>query len=141
MLFLNGYSNSSPEVEEPLKNNITFGILQGGGSIIGFDYERLVTDRIGLQLGAGLFGAGAGVNFHLKPEIRSSFISLAYWHQGFGDFHAQSIAGSTFVYRANKWFTAQFGLDKTLTQGPAWPTEIQQSNVILLYSIGGYIPF
>jgi len=58
------------------RNSITIGILQGGGSLIGADMEFLLTDRFGFQIGAGLVGFGGGLNYHFKPSIRSSFISL-----------------------------------------------------------------
>lgn len=67
------------------RNSITIGILQGGGSLIGADMEFLLTDRFGFQIGAGLVGFGGGLNYHFKPSIRSSFISLQYWNQGIGN--------------------------------------------------------
>jgi len=70
------------EVEK--RKSITIGILQGGGSLVGFDLEFLLTDRFGFQVGAGFVGYGAGLNYHFKPSIRSSFISLQYWNQGIG---------------------------------------------------------
>jgi hypothetical protein len=119
----------------------TIGILQGGGSLIGTDLEVLVFDRIGIQVGGGLVGFGGALNIHLKPNIRTSFISLTYWHQGVGDSYTQSAFGPTFVYRGKKWFTAQLGLGYTLEKGPAWPEDKTQPQVMLLYSIGAYFPW
>ncbi len=120
--------------------SLTLGVLQGGGSLIGGDFETLMSKQTGLQFGLGLFGIGAGINYHFKPSIHSSFLSLQYWHQGFGPSYTQSILGPTFVYRAPRWFTAQIGLGYVLEHGPAWPSSMPNSNVILLYSIGAYFP-
>ena len=122
------------------KVSLTVGVLQGGGSLLGADFEALLTDRVGFQLGAGLVGYGAGLNYHLKPGINSSFISLTYWHQGAGSTYTQSLLGPSFVYRAKKIFTAQLGLGFVLGRGPAFPSSLTQTPVILLYSIGVYFP-
>ena len=135
------YENSEQVIEEEEKVCVTVGILQGGGSLIGADLEFMPTKYVGFQVGAGFVGAGAALNIHLKPTIRSSFFSLAYWHQGFGETHAQSLVGSTFVYRSKKWFTAQLGLGVPTSKGPAWPSDMDQSPVMLMYSIGAYFPF
>lgn len=126
---------------EEKRNCITIGFLQGGGSLIGADFEFLLTDRFGIQLGAGIVGFGGGINYHLKPSIRSSFISLQYWNQGVGDAFTQNIIGPSFVYRGKRWLTGQIGLGAPLSKGPALPKDYKQSTVMLLYSIGGYIPF
>lgn len=123
------------------RSSITIGILQGGGSLIGADLEFLLTDRFGIQVGAGIVGFGGGINYHFKPSIRSSFISLQYWNQGIGDSFTQNVIGPNFVYRGKKWFTAQFGLGVPLEKGPAFPKNTEQPPVMLLYSIGAYIPF
>ncbi len=122
------------------RNSLTLGFLQGGGSIIGADLEFLITNRFGVQIGAGFVGFGAGINYHLQPSIRSSFISLQYWNQGTGDSFAQNAIGPSFVYRGKKWFTFQIGLAKTLSLGPAMPNDYKQPPVLLLYAIGVYLP-
>lgn len=129
------------DYQEPEKRScMTIGVLQGGGSLVGADFETLLSNKFGVQIGAGLFGYGAGLNFHLKPSIRSSFFGLQYWHQGFGSAYAQSVLGPTYVFRGKKWFTAQIGLGYVLGYGPAWPTSATKSPVILMYSIGAYFP-
>jgi hypothetical protein len=40
-------------------NKITVGILQGGGSIVGFDFETLISENIGISVGAGFLAYGA----------------------------------------------------------------------------------
>ena len=132
---------SQEAVEQEKKLCATFGILQGGGSLIGADLEVLAFNRVGIQAGAGFVGFGAGLNIHLKPTIRSSFVSLAYWHQGVGDSYTQSLLGPSFVYRGKKWFTAQLGLGFALEKGPKWDVNKTQPPVMLLYSIGAYIPW
>lgn len=126
--------------ETEKKTAITIGILQGGGGLVGTDFEFLLSEQLGLQVGAGLFSFGAGINYHFKPSIRSSFISFQYWNQGFGDSFVQSAVGPSFVYRGKKWFTFQIGIGKTLDKGPAFPANREQPPVMLLYSIGAYIP-
>ncbi|MEN8156386.1 MAG: hypothetical protein ABFS10_05500 [Bacteroidota bacterium] len=126
--------------EAEKRNSITIGILQGGGSIVGADFEFLVSNHVGLQIGGGFIGFGGGINYHFKPSIRSSFLSLQYWNQGVGDSFAQNAIGPTYVFRGKKWFTFQIGLGATLEKGPAAPDDFEQPPVILLYSIGGYIP-
>ena len=118
---------------------VTFGILQGGGSLVGVDAEFLATDRVGLQAGAGFVGYGAALTYHLKPELRSSMVALTYWHQGAGETFTQDALGASFIYRGKKWFTAQLGLARTLREGPAWPDSQPHPPVILLYSIGAYL--
>jgi hypothetical protein len=138
----NLFSQEEQVSEQPEKrNSITIGILQGGGSLIGADMEFLLTNRFGIQIGAGFVGFGGGLNYHFKPSIRSSFISLQYWNQGIGDSFAQNVIGPNFVYRGKKWFTAQIGLGVPLEKGPAMPDDFEQPPVMLMYSIGAYIPF
>jgi hypothetical protein len=134
------YSQVVENQDVEKKSSLTIGVLQGGGSLVGADFETLVSNNLGLQLGAGLVGFGAGLNYHFKPSIRSSFISLQYWHQGFGSSYSQSLIGPNFVYRAKKWFTAQIGFGYVLGHGPAWPSSAATPPVILTYSIGAYFP-
>lgn len=134
------YSQSSDTDSFEKTNIATVGILQGGGSLIGMDMEFRVTNKFGLQLGAGLVGFGAGLNYHLSPGLRSSFISLQYWNQGVGDSFTQNVLGPSYVFRGKKWFTFQLGLGATLSEGPALPNNYNQPPVMLLYAIGVYFP-
>jgi hypothetical protein len=138
----NLFSQTEPEMElVEERNSITIGILQGGGSLVGADIEFLLTDQFGLQIGAGLIGFGGGINYHFKPSIRSSFVSFQYWNQGIGESFSQNVVGPSFVYRGKKWFTFQIGLGVPLEKGPAMPEDFEQPPVMLMYSIGAYIPF
>ena len=121
-------------------NCLTVGILQGGGSLVGADLEILITRQFGFQLGMGYVGFGGGLNYHLKPSIRSSFLSLQYWNQGIGDSFAQNAIGGTYVFRGKKWFTFQIGLGFPIDKGPAMPDDYVQPPAMLLYSIGAYFP-
>jgi hypothetical protein len=48
----------------PLKNIFSFNIL-GTGTYIGFSYERLIKQRLNLEVGFGILGAGAGATYYL----------------------------------------------------------------------------
>ena len=122
------------------KASVSIGILNGGGSLIGLDYERLIAKKIGVQIGAGLVGFGGGINYHFKPSIRSSFISLQYWHQGFGELFVQDVLGPSFVYRGKKWLTFQIGIGSRIQQGPAFQESMGAQPIMLMYSIGAYFP-
>lgn len=129
-----------PAPVEDSKFAVTVGFLNGGGSLIGADFEIMAGDRVGLQVGAGLVGLGAGINYHLKPGIRSSMLSLQYWHQGVGDSYTQSLIGPSYVFRAKKLLTAQIGFGFALEEGPNWPEDKEQPPAMLMYSIGIYLP-
>jgi hypothetical protein len=119
---------------------MTIGILQGGGSIVGMDLEKLFPYSIGAQIGFGMVGFGCGVNWHFKPSYNSSFLSMQYWHQGLINSYKQSTLGPNFVYRGMKWFTFQIGIGFTLQEGPAYPMAMIQPPVIWTCAIGAYIP-
>lgn len=124
----------------PKNDAITIGILQGGGSLVGIDFEKMLTNHFSFQVGLGLVGFGAGINYHFKESIRSSFISLQYWNQGTGRTFAQNAIGPCYVYRAKKLFTCQLGFAKTLSKGPAWPKNRAQPDFMFTYAIGVYLP-
>lgn len=130
----------SIEMNDPFTKCFSFGFLQGGGSLIGFDIEVLLGNIVGLQVGAGIVGYGGGLNIHLKPSVRSSCISFQYWHQGLEESYTQSLFGPSYIFRAKKIFTAQIGMGFALEKGPAWPSSKTQPQVMLIYSIGIYFP-
>jgi len=136
----NLFSQTEDSIKIEKKSSITIGVLQGGGSLVGIDVETLISKRFGLQLGVGYIGFGGGLNYHFKPSIRSSFISFQYWHQGIDNSFTQSVVGPNFVFRGKKWFTFQIGLGAPLEKGQAWPEDKEQPPVMLMYSIGFYIP-
>ena len=129
--------------EEPAtidRGALTIGLLNGGGGILGADLEIMMSSRIGVQAGLGLYSYGAGINFHLEPGIRSSLMNFGYWHQGIGDSHTQTIIGPSYVYRSRKNFTSQIGLGFLIEEGPAWPSDKKHLPVMLVYSLGFYFP-
>ena len=133
------YAGESNEIVAQQRTVTTIGILQGGGSLIGADFEFLLNDHIGVQVGAGIVGFGAGLNFHFKPSIRSNFISLQYWNQGIGETFTQSVVGGTYVWRGQSWFTAQLGLGVRVATGEILKgTQYEDTNVMILYSLGAY---
>jgi len=138
LLSVNVFCQVTEEVEK--RNSITVGVLQGGGSLIGADFEIMPSKQFGIQIGAGIVGFGAGINYHVKPGARSSFLSLQYWHQGAGESFAQELLGGSFVFRGKKWLTFQGGLAFPLSLGPAMPEDYVQPAVMLMYSIRAYIP-
>lgn len=117
---------------------MSIGFLNGGGGLLGADLEILLNDRVGIQLGAGFVSYGAAINYHLKPGIRTSFVSLQYLNQGTGQNFVQNAIGPSLGYRGKRWFTYQLGLAKTLSKGPAFPIDRQQPAVMFTYSIGAY---
>jgi len=120
---------------------VTVGYLHAGGSYIGADFEYLFSKKIGLQAGIGYYGYETGLNFHYKPSVRSSFISLKYWHQGIGEKFRQDAVGATFNFRARRLIATQLGLGFPMKTGPAMADDYVVPDVMLLYSIGIYLPF
>ncbi len=140
-LSLNLFSQIEPKDNDEKWNSLTIGILEGGGSFVGFDVELMVSDHLGFQVGGGIVGFGGGINYHLKPSIRSSFLTIQYWNQGTGQSFVQNAVGPAFVYRGKKWLTFQIGLAFPLSKGPAYPSNFEQTPIMLSYAIGAYIPF
>ena len=127
------------------KQVVSIGLLQGGGGLIGVDYEMLVVDRLGFQLGGGLFSYSAGINIHSEPTINSSFLSLAYWDLGAGSEVSMRLAGMSYNYRSKEgWLNWQIGLGKVLNYTSGFEQHFRDTvdadvpSVMLIYSIGGY---
>ena len=126
------------------RTSINVGVLMGGGGLIGADLEFLLGKQLALQFGAGLGSAGGGINFHFKPYINSQFVSVQYFHQGFGENHYASYLGPMYVFRAKKIFQFGIGFGTVLSKGPGWERRWEgkdgSANVIMLYNIGLYFP-
>jgi hypothetical protein len=132
---------SQNELLKPEKTAaITLGFLQGGGSLIGLDIEKMLDKHVAVQVGLGLVGFGAAINYHPQGSIRSSFVSLQYFQQGFDSGFTQNGIGPSFVFRAKKIFSCQFGFARILSRGPAWPSNAGRPAVIATYAIGVYLP-
>ncbi len=153
------------QVESPSipTNCISIGLGNGGGSLLGIDYELIAADFIGIQGGLGfspfgegltlryqetlgLFSFGPGlsadcsINYHFRPGARSSMVGISYWYR-FGNhkddgYFVQSIIGASFVYRAPKWFTIQAGLGHSTSKYFEGDPKL-----FLLFSMGAYIPW
>lgn len=119
---------------------LTLGLFNNG-SLIGFDLELLAVNKIGVQLGAGLIGFGGSLNFHFKPKIRSSFVGLQYIHQGLGSNHVQALVGPHYTFRGKRWLTFSAGLAYRVNDGPALPSQFQDTEIMLTFNIGGYFAF
>lgn len=121
-----------------LKNSISVGLMHGGGSLLGADYERLIFRNFGGQFGFGLLAAGAGVNWHLKPEINCSFVSVQYWYQGWDGKFLQSVGSANFVYRSKKkWLTFQLGLGYRFRKGDHHIFKETKTSFLITYAVGG----
>ena len=122
-------------------NKFTVGIFQGGGSIVGFDFEQLITKNVGLSVGAGFLAYGASVHYHFKPSITSSSLAINYWHQGLGTSYVQSVFGPSYVAKLSKRFSAQLGLGGIIDKGPLFSEAYKNTNepdFLLIYSLGVY---
>lgn len=119
---------------------ISIGLMMGGGSLIGADLEYVIPNTsFGFQVGAGISSLGAGINYHLKKCANSPFVSLQYFHQGFGDSYYASWLGPMFVWRHKKLWQAGIGVGSLLEKGPQWTrqNENQQKNTAsLLFNLG-----
>lgn len=122
------------------KMSISAGFLQGGGGIVGADFEYMFSKHFSAQVGGGYISFGAGINYHFKPYINSSMVSLLYWHQGIGSSFSQAIVGPVYTFRARKVFQFQIGVGARVGKGPALNSNTANVPVMLLYSIGVYFP-
>lgn len=127
------------QADIPNRAAVNLGVLMGGGSLIGADFEYMPASRLGIQAGMGISSFGFGLNYHLKDRINSSFVTVQYWNQGFGDNHYASYIGPMFVFRAKKIFQAGIGLAAILNKGPQFKAD-SDVNAALLYNIGVYFP-
>jgi hypothetical protein len=116
--------------------SVSWGYFMGGASLFGADVEYLFAkNRWGVQAGVGLIGVGAGVNYHLKPRISSSFISVQYWNTWL--FSYMSFVGPMFTFRHKK-FQVSAGCGIAL---PVGKFAGQGGQLMPLINIGGYVPF
>lgn len=142
---------NTPPIERQYYRALTFGFLQGGGAALGIEHEEMVfaNDHYSIHYGIGLnslsfadYESGSctiGVNYHFQPNIKSSMVSLSYFHQGFKESFYMNTIGMTYIFHAKKYFTAQIGLGFPINIGPAMGDHTDKPPVVLLLSIGGYI--
>jgi hypothetical protein len=155
----NKHSLPANKKDQNLELCFTTGFMYGGGAIFGFDIERKLYNRFSFQHGRGYsatnkqesFNMGllhlgttfisysAGLNYHLKETLRSSFISFQYLSQGAIFEHKQKTAGPAFVYRGKKWFTAQVGLGYVLSKSREFEYNYNKSPFKITYAFGFYL--
>jgi opacity protein-like surface antigen len=140
LLAMLGVQAMAERVPSPKKCAISAGILQGGGGILGADFEYMFSNHFSAQAGLGFVSFGAAVNYHFKPFINSSMISLVYWNQGIGDSFSQGVVGPVYTYRAPKVFQFQIGMGARVAKGAALNPDTAKVPFMLLYSIGVYFP-
>ena len=140
MLSMFVFQANAQRVPSEKKMSIAAGVLQGGGGIVGADFEFMFSKHFSVQGGIGLTSFGAGVNYHFKPFINSSMISLMYWHQGIGNTFTEALLGPVYTYRAPKVFQFQIGLGAVVQEGPNIPESSKGMPMMLTYSIGVYFP-
>ena len=119
------------------KASVAVGFLNGGGGLIGLDFEYMLGKQISLQAGAGFISYGGAINYHFKPYINSSMLSLVYMHQGVGNNYSASWIGPAYTFRAPKIFQVSAGYGLCVGKGPAATTDYIGS---ILFTIGVYFP-
>jgi hypothetical protein len=67
-----------------LRDVKTVGILIGGITLIGFDYERRIHKNFGIHAGAGFIGFTAGVKVHVSAKPSSLFLNLSWKDSNLG---------------------------------------------------------
>lgn len=149
-LFSQETSSSVPtDGEVDLKKNaLMVGVLQGGGALLGVDYERMIAGPLGVQVGAGMIGVGAAINYHFANTVNSPAISLVWWNQGeLGSENSQQVVGLTYVFRAKGWLHGQLGLGYAYYQGDILVENYKKLmgkdpvQIMALYSIAAYFDF
>jgi hypothetical protein len=142
--FLIGISYAQDQAEEKRKlespqNAVTIGLLQGG-SLIGFDYEFRVNDRFGVQVGTGIFGFAAGVNYHFTKATNGPFLSISYKNPGFG--YMSTIGpeyGRRWFFNDNWGISLQVGYGHIVSKSDEFKKEFEKDktmNGLLTYSLG-----
>ncbi len=143
MLLLNVAVMASDNKYQGATSTNTVGFLQGGGGLIGVDYEQMVSDRWGVSVGIGLPSYGASIHYHIEPSIVSNSIALSYWNQGFEESESSRYLGLTYVFRSKtSGWSGQVGLGSVLFRGTTAKEDLEAifgsdlPSVIALYSIG-----
>lgn len=126
------------------KTCLSLGAGFGGSTYAGFDFEYMLTKKVGVEAGAGYLGLDAGINYHFFPTVRSSYVSFRYWCKGLGGDsklgYQRSMVGPAITYRGKKWLTFQFGGGYIIEKGPAMPEKSRDFKVALTGSLGIYLP-
>ena len=133
-------NQTKERVPSEKKACISAGVLQGGGGLVGVDFEYMIGKNFSAQAGLGAVSFGGALNYHFKPFINSSMVSVVYMHQGIGQSYTASWVGSTYTFRAPKIFQAQIGFGYMVDFGPKATSTMQSNPFGLIYSIGVFFP-
>jgi len=132
----------------PKSNAIAIGLFQGGGGLIGVDYERLIAGGLGVQAGVGLVSFGAGLTYHFEETADSNALWLGLWNQGIpGDTNSTTYWGISYIMRGWGWLNGQLGLAYVPFRGAQAAANLQSLSgqspppIALLYSLGWYKVF
>jgi hypothetical protein len=143
MMAIHAFSGVASENKYDGKTSIaTVGILQGGGGIVGVDYESMINNKWGVSVGLGVPSFGASVHYHFEPSITSNSIALNYWKQGFESSNSVTYLGITHVWRMTSGWSAQLGISSIVHEGEEFKRTAKRLghnvdvNYALLYSIG-----
>ncbi|MDR3366871.1 MAG: hypothetical protein LBO71_07895 [Prevotellaceae bacterium] len=134
LLCLPTFTLGQPESAKS-SNFAVSGELSISGPFLGANVEYLFyKNRWSAQASFGLVGASAGVSYHLKPRINSSFVSLQY--SFFGGDDKYNLLGAMYVYRYKRWFQAGAGLGTLLSDNG----EQKRGTLIPMLNGGIYFP-
>ena len=134
------------------KNTISLNVL-GTASYLGVSYERLIYERLNLEVGVGLIGYGAGVTIYplRKAEINklSPFVGIKYTKHGMVDVGARSITyipfGLSFFSKRMINISGDLGPGffyyKTAPGGPQFTKEEKAKYPFSYYNIFGNLKF
>lgn len=143
ILCFNGYSQAqnSPIYEgyKPHhKFSVSAGLTNGINSMLSANINYMPGNVIGWQLGAGMEGVGAALNFHLRQEVNSPAITVNYWYNGLGNNYEQSVFGMTYMHRTQRYLSTQLGLGYITTSDGNFNNNARDSGIVILYSLGVY---
>ena len=123
----------------PAGHTITVGVLQGGGALLGFDFEQRLARHFGIQVGAGVIAVGGGITWYPTPGIRRNHWYVGYSHEGIARDYSLSIVGLTHVWRSEHRLSWQLGAGARVGNVPD-ASHSRDVTIILLYSIGACLP-
>jgi len=124
------------------RSSINVGAFMGGGGLIGGDVETLISNRVGLQLGTGWvrmgsISMGLGINYHFKPYINSSFVSLQYSN----NFNIGATIGPMLTLRSSKVFQIGLGYGAVVSKYSLWEEVYdKKASALIHFNIGLYFP-
>jgi len=120
ILFMITASQAQKFSESPIqKNSISANIL-GTGSYLGFSYERLIKDKVSLEVGLGLIGYGMGVTLYPLKKVENNqlnpFIGVKYTNHAIVDGENKS---ATYIPLGLTYFSKS-RLNFSLDLGPSY---------------------